>query len=87
MNRYKANPRKTVTFRLILDVEFDPQGTHPDDLRRNLHQVVRDAVNNGTLTGETPATVETWDCVIECRKEFKTIQAGQTYTVGSHLKA
>lgn len=49
---------KPLKYRLVLTVEFDPQGTTPSDLKHNLHQVVRDAVNNGTLTGETPATVE-----------------------------
>lgn len=49
---------KTIPLRLILDVEFDPQGESVDTLKRNLSQVVRDAANNGTLTGETAATVE-----------------------------
>jgi len=52
---------KTVKYRLTLDVEFDPQGTQPAELRRHMMQVVNDAVNNGTLTGETPATVEGYD--------------------------
>ena len=43
---------------MVLDVEFDPQGTPKTDLEHNLNQVIRDAVNNGTLTGETAATVE-----------------------------
>ena len=47
-----------MNYRLTLDVEFDPQGTTPADLKANLFQVVKDAMNNGTLTGETPATVE-----------------------------
>jgi hypothetical protein len=52
---------KTLKYRLTLDVEFDPQGTDPRDLEHNLYQVVRDAVNNGTLSGETSATVEEYD--------------------------
>ena len=52
---------KTKKFRLKLDVEFDPQGTPSDILVRHLNQVVRDATNNGTLTGETPATVEKYE--------------------------
>lgn len=52
---------KTMKFRLILDTEFDPCGCTPEDLRRNLNQVVRDAVNNGTLTGSLPATVESYN--------------------------
>ena len=50
--------KDNVNYRLTLDVEFDPQGTTPADLKHNLFQVIKDAVNNGTLTGETPATVE-----------------------------
>lgn len=50
--------KDNVKYRLVLDVEFDPQGTTPEDLKRNLFQVIKDATNNGTLTGETPATVE-----------------------------
>lgn len=50
--------KDNVKYRLTLDVEFDPQGTVPADLKHNLFQVIKDAVNNGTLTGETPATVE-----------------------------
>lgn len=45
-------------FRLTLDVEFDPQGATAADLKHHLFQVVKDAVNNDTLTGDTPATVE-----------------------------
>ena len=52
---------KTKKFRLTLDVTFDPQGVGGVELRRHLMQVVRDAVNNGTLSGETPATVEGYD--------------------------
>jgi hypothetical protein len=53
--------RNLLTYQLVLNVSFDPQGTTPSELEHNLHQVVKDAVNNGTLTGETPATVEHYD--------------------------
>jgi hypothetical protein len=49
---------KTVKYRLTLNVEIDPCGTPTDVLEHNLNQVIQDAVNNGTLTGETEATVE-----------------------------
>lgn len=48
-----------------MDVEFDPAGTEETDLKHNLNQVVKDALNNGTLTGETPATVEGYSVRIE----------------------
>ena len=50
--------KDNIKFRLTLDVEFDPQGTTPADLKNNLFQVIKNATNNGTLTGWTPATVE-----------------------------
>lgn len=65
---------KTLTYKLTLLVEFDPQGTHPDDLKRNLHLVVCDATNNGTLTRKTPATVERYDCLIEQLPRFATLK-------------
>jgi hypothetical protein len=49
---------KPIKLRLTLDVEFDPQGMTVDRLKDHLYRVVRDATNNGTLTGDTPATVE-----------------------------
>lgn len=46
---------KTIKLRLTLDVEFDPQGMTVDRLKDRIYQMVRDSVNNGTLTGDTPA--------------------------------
>lgn len=56
---------KTFKYRLTLDVEFDPQGVSREELTRNLKQVVRDAVNNGTLTNTTEATVERYSYTVE----------------------
>ena len=55
---------KTIKFKLTLEVEFDPQGTPAVDLERHLYQVVKDATSNGTLTGDTPATVEHYSCAV-----------------------
>ena len=49
---------KTEPFRLTIDVDFDPQGVSREGLQRNLNRLIQDAVNNGTLTGDSPATVE-----------------------------
>jgi hypothetical protein len=49
---------KTIHLQLVLDVEFDPQGDTVQELTSKMNQVVRNAVNNGTLTGDSPATVE-----------------------------
>lgn len=56
---------KTIKYRLTIEVEFDPAGTEETDLKHNLNRVVKDALNNGTLTGETPATVEGYSFKIE----------------------
>lgn len=56
---------KTVKYRLTLDIEFDPAGTDDKDLKHNLNQVLKDALNNGTLTSETPATVEGYSFKVE----------------------
>lgn len=69
---------KTHKFRLILDVEIDPQGVPPVDLKHNLHQVVRDAMNNGTLTGETPATVELYNYSV---KEVRPRKKGRRCSI------
>lgn len=52
---------KPTKLRLILDVDFDPQGVDRDTLVRQMHDVVNRAVNDGTLTGDTPATVESYN--------------------------
>lgn len=62
---------KLEKLRLILDVDINPQGTEFAALRENILDVVRQAVNNGTLTNDTPATVE--------RYNFKVIQRRNSY--------
>lgn len=67
---------KLTKLRLILDVDFDPQGVDRDTLVRQMHDVVNRAVNDGTLTGDTPATVEHYNFkVIERRQQKKPISA------------
>jgi hypothetical protein len=39
-------------------VSYRPNGTSLEALRDNLEQAITDAMNNGTLTGDTPAEVE-----------------------------
>ena len=48
-----------------MDVEFNPIGETLPVLKMNMGQVVADAVNNGTLTGESPATVENYSWNVE----------------------
>ena len=69
---------KTIKLRLTLDVEFDPQGDTVQELTSKLNQVVRDAVNNGTLTGGSPATVEKYDYTVkEVKPKRERRKAGQ----------
>lgn len=48
---------KPLHFRLTLDVTIDPQGVDAAEFRHRIKQIVKDAAGNGTITGETPATV------------------------------
>ncbi len=57
--------KDNIKLRLVLNVEFDPQGETAGQLIRNLKQVVKDAANNGTLTGNSPATVEEYGYYVE----------------------
>jgi len=62
---------KLINLRLTLDVDFDPQGVSRDELIRNLNNVVSQAANNGTLTGDTPATVESYGFKVTKRRSVK----------------
>ena len=57
-----------VKLRLVLDVDIDPQGINTSYLKTNLNRVVWHAVNNGTLTGDTPATVELYKYKVTVRR-------------------
>lgn len=70
---------KTIKFRLTLDVEISPQGETRQTLIRNLQQVVVDAVNNGTLTANTSATVETYSSKVKevVRRDVERRKTGE----------
>lgn len=59
---------KRVYYQLVLDVSFNPHGTPEEKLEWNLRQIVHDAVNNGTLTEETEATVERYSYLVKKSK-------------------
>jgi hypothetical protein len=74
---------KTKYLRLTLDVAFNAANVNTPVLRGHLEQVVKDAVNNGTLTGDTPATVETYSFKItEMKPKKKSVPSRKT---GEHL--
>jgi hypothetical protein len=60
--------QKLEKLRLILDADFDPQGVSQAELIRNLNNVVSQAAKNGTLTGDTPATVESYGFKVLVRR-------------------
>ncbi len=43
---------------LILTVDVEPCGESEADMKRRMEQVATDALNRGTITGESPAYVE-----------------------------
>jgi len=62
---------KFLKLRLTLDVDLDPQGVSRKDLEYQLRQVITEASINGTLTGETAATVERYSVTITGRRPRK----------------
>jgi len=49
---------KTKHLRLIFDVAIDPNGVSVTELKANLERVAMNALDAGTVTGETMAIVE-----------------------------
>jgi len=49
--------KETSILRLTFDVTYKPHGVPIEHLRSNLEGMVETAMNNGTLTGESPAEV------------------------------
>lgn len=47
--------------RLVLDVEYEPNGVSERHLRGQLEFMVENAMSNGLVTGETDAEIENWD--------------------------
>ncbi len=54
--------RKTAKLRLMLDVEYRLNGVPVEELKTLLNSMLQEAINNGRLTGETPAEVEEHYC-------------------------
>lgn len=57
---------KPITLRLTLTVTYQPNGTPSRDLYDMLKAIAADAANQGGMTGETAAEVETWSAQVEC---------------------
>lgn len=54
-NRLENEPQPTVTVSLSVDVTYLANGTDPQALRAALERAVSDALDRGTLAGDTPA--------------------------------
>lgn len=50
----------TVKMTLTLDVEYQCNGVDPQDLKLMLEAIATNAANVGQMTGDTPATVNSW---------------------------
>lgn len=60
---------RQVELRLTLGVRYTTAGTPIVDLRRMLESIAYSGINNGTLTGETAATVDEYDIeVVEVKR-------------------
>lgn len=57
--------RDKIKLRLVLDVEYDPQGETPESLSEMLADIAKRAASNGQMTGDTPAEVDEWRFKVE----------------------
>jgi hypothetical protein len=56
---------KPLHLRLTFDVKYIPDGTSTAELRQLLEAVMLDALNDGRVTGETPAQVDEYHLQIK----------------------
>jgi hypothetical protein len=54
--------------RLTVDVAYIPNGTSKEWLKDNLMNMVSNAIDNGLLTGESDAEVDTYNIKVEVMK-------------------
>lgn len=56
---------KTLRLRLILEVEYNPNGVSEEYLRHKLGYIATAAAGDGLLTGDSEADVEMWISKVE----------------------
>lgn len=56
----KQDSKETTKLCLILEVEYDNNGVDRNTLQRMLIDIAEDAMDEGVVTGETPAEVKNW---------------------------
>ena len=59
---------KKIKLRLILDVDYNPNGVSRDYLENLLDGIAQSAASDGLMTGETEAEVVSWNATVEERK-------------------
>ena len=62
---------KLTKLRLTLNLDLNPQGESVNTLKYGLNRVIQTAIDNGTLTGETEATVEHYSFTVTERRGKK----------------
>lgn len=71
---------KLTKLRLTLNLDLNPQGESVNTLKYGLNRVIQTAIDNGTLTGETEATVEHYSfTVTERRKKKHSVKRNPVY--------
>jgi len=65
------------TFRVVLDIEYVPNGASTDSIRHALDQAVADFIEKGNLTGDTAAKVKNYHSFIDLDlSEIRTAKVG-----------
>ena len=80
---------KTATFDLHLKITYALNGETPANMRRELEELIPYAANNGLLTGETMATVESHSVgIVEeggAAASVKNPKVGETWLMTNHM--
>lgn len=69
-----------MTLTLAVVVEYDPNGTNPDELKKNLHAAAEYMAGIGKFTQGTEAEVVQWDsqvvegCAVPMQRQFKPMR-------------
>ena len=54
-----------IKLRLVLDVDYVPDGTSQEELEAILKGIADSAANDGRMTGDTRAIVDSWHARVE----------------------
>jgi hypothetical protein len=54
-----------MTLRMTLTVDYELNGTNPEDLKARLRFLAEHGAGEGMLTGSTDAEVKTWQCDVD----------------------